>query len=77
MQLGRWMVAGLVVCSAACSSAPTAKGLAQDAVTAMGGAEQLRGVQTLVMSGGSGTRRPPLASRATGSRATNGGDREK
>ena len=56
MQLGRWTVAGLVVCSCACSSAPTAKGLAQDAVTAMGGAEQLRGVQTLVMSGGSGTR---------------------
>lgn len=56
MQLGRWMVAGLVVCSSACSSVPTAKGLAQDAVTAMGGAEQLRGVQTLVMSGGSGTR---------------------
>jgi glyoxylase-like metal-dependent hydrolase (beta-lactamase superfamily II) len=50
------MVAGLVVCSSACSNAPTAKGLAQDAVTAMGGAEQLRGVQTLVMSGGSGTR---------------------
>src|SRR5262245_61510337 len=56
MQLGRWMVASLVVCGAACSSAPTAKGLAQDAVTAMGGAEQLRSVQTLVMSGGSGTR---------------------
>jgi glyoxylase-like metal-dependent hydrolase (beta-lactamase superfamily II) len=55
MQLGRWMVAALV-CTSACSSAPTARGLAQDAVTAMGGAEQLRGVQTLVMSGGSGTR---------------------
>lgn len=56
MQLGRWMVAGLMVCAPACSTAPTAKGLAQDAVTAMGGAEQLRGVQTIVMTGGSGTR---------------------
>src|SRR5262245_40850278 len=56
MQLGRWMIAGLVVCASACSSAPTARGLAQDAVTAMGGAEQLRGVQSIVMSGGSGTR---------------------
>jgi glyoxylase-like metal-dependent hydrolase (beta-lactamase superfamily II) len=50
------MVAGLVVCGSACSSAPTAKGLAQEAVTAMGGTDQLRGVQSLVMSGGSGTR---------------------
>jgi hypothetical protein len=40
----------------ACSSAPTARGLAEEAVTAMGGADQLRGVQTLVMSGGKGTR---------------------
>jgi hypothetical protein len=56
MQLGRWTVAALVVCASACSSPPTARGLAQDAVTAMGGADRLRGVQTLVMSGGSGTR---------------------
>jgi glyoxylase-like metal-dependent hydrolase (beta-lactamase superfamily II) len=56
MQLGRWVVAGFVMCASACSSAPTAKSLALDAVTAMGGSEQLRGIQTLVMSGGSGTR---------------------
>ena len=50
-------MAGLAaVLASACSNAPTARGLAQDAVTAMGGVEQLRGVQTLVMSGGSGTR---------------------
>jgi glyoxylase-like metal-dependent hydrolase (beta-lactamase superfamily II) len=42
--------------AAACSNAPTARGIAQEAVNAMGGAEQLRAVQTLVMSGGSGTR---------------------
>jgi glyoxylase-like metal-dependent hydrolase (beta-lactamase superfamily II) len=44
------------VLASACSSAPTARGLAQDAVTAMGGVERLRGIQALVMSGGSGTR---------------------
>jgi glyoxylase-like metal-dependent hydrolase (beta-lactamase superfamily II) len=40
----------------ACSSAPTTRQLAQDAVTAMGGAEQLRSIQTLVMKDGTGTR---------------------
>ena len=50
------VIAGMGLLAAACSSAPTARGLAQDAVTAMGGAEPLRGVQTLVMSGGTGTR---------------------
>jgi glyoxylase-like metal-dependent hydrolase (beta-lactamase superfamily II) len=56
MGRGRCVVAGLALLASACSSTPTARALAQDAVTAMGGTEQLQGVQTLVMSGGSGTR---------------------
>src|SRR5436190_3972543 len=40
----------------ACSSTPTARKLAQDAVTAMGGMEKLQGVKTLSMKGGTGTR---------------------
>jgi glyoxylase-like metal-dependent hydrolase (beta-lactamase superfamily II) len=40
----------------ACSSAPTTRQLAQDAVTAMGGAERLQSIQTLVMKDGTGTR---------------------
>ena len=38
-----------------CSSAAQRQ-LAQDAVTAMGGAEKLMAIQTLTMSGGTGTR---------------------
>src|SRR5262245_60486722 len=38
-----------------CSSAAQRK-VAQDAVAAMGGADKLMGIQTLTMSGGSGTR---------------------
>jgi glyoxylase-like metal-dependent hydrolase (beta-lactamase superfamily II) len=56
MNTGRWVIAGLALLVSACSSAPTARSLAQEAAAAMGGAEQMRGVQTLVMSGGSGTR---------------------
>lgn len=41
---------------AACSAPPTPRSLAQDAVTAMGGAEKLQSVQTITMSGGAGTR---------------------
>lgn len=40
----------------ACSKAPTVKDLATEAATAMGGVERLRGIQTLQMSGGEGTR---------------------
>lgn len=40
----------------ACSSPPTTQGLAKDAATAMGGLDRLRGLQTVVMKGGSGTR---------------------
>jgi len=50
------VIASMALLAGACSSAPTSRGLAQDAVTAMGGAEQLRGVRTLVMRGGTGTR---------------------
>lgn len=40
----------------ACSSTPTPRGLAQDAVTAMGGAEKLQAIKILTMKSGSGTR---------------------
>lgn len=53
---GRLAVAGVGLLAAACSNAPTARGLAQEAVNAMGGPDRLRAVQTLVMSGGAGTR---------------------
>ncbi len=41
----------------ACTKAPTTRELAAAAVTAMGGAEALRGIRTLQMQGGEGTRR--------------------
>src|SRR5688572_18278003 len=41
---------------AACSTPPSARQLAQDAVTAMGGAEKLQSIKTIAMSGGTGTR---------------------
>jgi hypothetical protein len=37
-------------------SAPNQRQFAQDAVAAMGGADKLKGIQTLTMSGGNGTR---------------------
>ena len=39
-----------------CSSGASQRQVAQDAVTAMGGAQKLMGLQTLIMSGGTGTR---------------------
>ena len=50
------IAAGLAALVAACSSGPDARQLGQDAVAAMGGLERLRGVNTLVMSGGEGMR---------------------
>jgi len=41
---------------AACSSPPSTQGLAKDAAAAMGGLDRLRGVQTVAMRGGTGTR---------------------
>jgi hypothetical protein len=41
---------------ARCTSPPTTQGLAKDAAAAMGGLDRLRGLQTVVMKGGSGTR---------------------
>jgi glyoxylase-like metal-dependent hydrolase (beta-lactamase superfamily II) len=53
----QWVIAVAMACSVgACSSAPDARQLGQDAAAAMGGLEQLRGVNTLVMSGGQGVR---------------------
>ena len=40
----------------ACSSAPTPKRVADDALAAMGGADKVKAVQTITMKGGSGTR---------------------
>src|SRR5262245_23746527 len=40
----------------ACSSTPTARKLAQDAVQAMGGMEKLQSIKMLTMKDGSGTR---------------------
>ena len=42
--------------AAACSSSPSTQGLAKDAAAAMGGLDRLRGVQTVAMRGGTGTR---------------------
>jgi glyoxylase-like metal-dependent hydrolase (beta-lactamase superfamily II) len=39
-----------------CTKAPTTKDLATNAATAMGGVDRLRGIQTLQMAGGEGTR---------------------
>jgi hypothetical protein len=50
-----------------CSSGPSQLQLAQDAVAAMGGTEKLMAIQTLTMSGGTGTRtRVGQAKTATG-----------
>ena len=49
-------VVGIAVGLAACSSAPTARQLGQDAIDAMGGAERVQRVNTLTMKGGVGTR---------------------
>ncbi len=57
MRAGRPLVAtAMALAVAACSGAPTARDVAVEAVDAMGGAEALRGVETLVMRGGEGTR---------------------
>ncbi|HZI80898.1 MAG TPA: MBL fold metallo-hydrolase [Vicinamibacterales bacterium] len=42
--------------AAGCSSPPTTQSLAKDAAAAMGGLDRLRGVQTVAMKGGTGTR---------------------
>ena len=59
----RWLpaAAGLMAITGSiwvtsCTSAPTTQGLAKDAAAAMGGLDRLRGVQTVAMKGGSGTR---------------------
>ena len=59
----RWLpaAAGLMAITGSiwltsCASAPTTQGLAKDAATAMGGLDRLRGVQTVAMKGGTGTR---------------------
>jgi glyoxylase-like metal-dependent hydrolase (beta-lactamase superfamily II) len=48
--------ATMAVALAACSATPRTPQLAQEAVAAMGSADRLRGIHTLVMKGGEGTR---------------------
>ena len=50
------VVAFAVFALSACSSTPTPRKLAQDAVAAMGGMEKLQSIKTLSMNGGTGTR---------------------
>jgi glyoxylase-like metal-dependent hydrolase (beta-lactamase superfamily II) len=52
LTLGMLMTVGL----AACSTPPTMRRVVQDAAAAMGGVEQLAAIDTLTMSGGTGTR---------------------
>lgn len=59
----------------ACAKAPTTKDLATEAAMAMGGADRLRGIQTLQMTGGEGTRfrhgqTPGIADREPAARLT-------
>jgi glyoxylase-like metal-dependent hydrolase (beta-lactamase superfamily II) len=49
-------VATLAVCTAACSSQTTTQELAQRNLSAMGGADRIRAIQSLVMKGGTGSR---------------------
>ena len=49
-------VVGIAVGLAACSGAPTARQLGQNAIDAMGGVERVQRVNTLTMKGGVGTR---------------------
>ncbi len=49
-------IAAAAIGAAGCSTAPSPRRLAQDAVAAMGGADKLRAVRTVSMKGGSGTR---------------------
>jgi glyoxylase-like metal-dependent hydrolase (beta-lactamase superfamily II) len=57
MSSGRLLsVVGAALLLTGCSRAPTTERLAQDAASVMGGADRLRGVQSLVMRGGAGTR---------------------
>jgi glyoxylase-like metal-dependent hydrolase (beta-lactamase superfamily II) len=50
------LVAALALSVASCAGDPSARQLGQDAAAAMGGLDQLRGINTLVMRGGTGTR---------------------
>lgn len=51
------LIAALAAATAiGCAKAPTTKDLATEAATAMGGADRLRAIRTLQMSGGEGTR---------------------
>jgi glyoxylase-like metal-dependent hydrolase (beta-lactamase superfamily II) len=51
-----WICAGWLVWVVGCSSSPTTQERAQDALEAMGGPDAVRGVQSYVMQGGTGTR---------------------
>jgi hypothetical protein len=52
----RFVVVALIPLALAACAAPTGRKLAQDSVTAMGGAEKLQAIKTLTLKGGTGTR---------------------
>lgn len=57
MSIARSLTATLLACAlSGCSAAPDTPELARKALTAMGGAERIRDVRSVVMRGGSGTR---------------------
>lgn len=55
VEAGAVLIAGSL-CLSACSKPVTTQSVAEDAAAAMGGLDKLRGVQSVVMRGGSGTR---------------------
>ena len=53
---GGGVIFAMTLSAAACTSPPTTQKLAKDAAGAMGGIDRLRGLQTIVMKGGTGSR---------------------
>src|SRR6185369_13801822 len=60
------MCAALVAAASAACSAPSAKSLADEALTAMGGAAKVKAIKTITMKDGSGTREQLLEPRHVG-----------
>src|SRR5262245_44086140 len=60
------ILAGVTGLAAAACSAPSAKSLAGEALTAMGGADKVKAITTITMKDGSGTREQLLEPRHVG-----------
>jgi len=58
--------AGAIVVAATGCAAPTARSLADEALTAMGGADKVKAIKTLTMKDGAGTREQLLEPRHVG-----------